>query len=123
MRGGLHSISETATHQVTAHIPGGGPDGRTCAERAHLDPTTKGTRGRCRKALEMHRMLHRMSEAERASNPDWWRGLPAIEASTAACKYFEVNKTKEAKRLARLEREAKIKARQLRRKAKGTVKV
>lgn len=75
-------------HPATAHFPGGHDGTATCADCASFRQTRslrRSGRGRCL----MWAQLRGMAEAVLADGG--WRLHPAIDANTAACKYFNVS--------------------------------
>jgi hypothetical protein len=86
-QGGVNNVMGIATYPATAHIPGAVP-GKTCGDCQHLAPCSIKTRGRCLQYFRFRGLIYLFDEHIHKEQPDWWRGLPAINASTLACKYF-----------------------------------
>jgi len=68
------------------HFAGTGPAETTCASCTAFLPASDKRRGRCARWIE-HRGRG-VSLMDRGVDPDWWRGLPTIAASSPSCKYW-----------------------------------
>lgn len=69
------------------HFPGTGPAEETCGGCEHFLPASNKGRGRCMRWI-IHRGLASRLDDKNEGDIDWWRGLPCIDASTSACKYW-----------------------------------
>ena len=80
---------------ASTDFAGSGPAGTTCASCAAFLPASGRNRvspddehrGRCARWVE-HRGRG-VSLMGRGVDPNWWRGLPTISASSPSCKYWE----------------------------------
>lgn len=72
---GVLAPGAVATHAHTAHFPGSGPAGKTCASCIFLNKYEK-----CRKWREL-------MTASRGRAPAKW---DRIDRATAACRYWEI---------------------------------
>lgn len=84
-------------HKATAHLPiadcGNSCEGcKSFMPLAKLPKNAAGetyARGRCRKWAEFRGRDYTLTPCYRLIyDIDWWRGHPAIDGDTAACKYF-----------------------------------